>query len=399
MLTFKSASVRITNTERAVAECLDIAFPDGLPNDCRAILVHSTMGHKLEKLGESFNKLAPGITMLGSSCSGTIGQEGVGESMNDIAMMAICGPPEECHFSTVHDIFGHNSYEKALELAQDLQKKAPNPVAIYLLCPGMDIANDLVLQALVDTFGEDIHIFGGTSSDNMRGIVNYQYDGTTTGEHNAWAVAFNDPTLKAVSRGTHGFSAYGTPLVATKTSGNKIIEFNGEPAWTAYTNKIGIPNSSLCGDTIPTGALAEKLPEHLATEYGNTHILRAITRYDADGTLHYATTCPEGLELWLTTRDEDLIFSEQERSLKCMVQEMNGGTPVAVFQTDCLARGRFLFNKVVKDEIIALMHSFLNDNSGGIPPWLGMYGFGEYAHLGGKNTFHNYSTALLALYR
>lgn len=399
MLTFKSASVRITNSERAVAECLDIAFPDGLPHDCSLVIVHSTMGHKLEKLGEAFKKIAPGVTMLGCSCSGTIGQEGVGESMNDIAMMAVCGPPEECNFATVQDIFGYNSYEKALEMAQDLKKKTPNPVAIYLLCPGIEIANDLVLKAMMDTFGEEVDIFGGTSSDNMRGLISYQYNGTTTGEHNAWAVAFNDPTLKVVTRATHGFTAYGNPLVATKTSGNKIIEFDGEPAWTAYTKRMGLPDATLCGNTIPVGALAEKLPAHLVEEYGNSHILRVITKYDSDGSIYYPSTCSEGLELWLTTRDEKLIFSEQERILKCMVQEMNGGAPVAVFQTDCLARGRFLFNRVVKDEIIAMMHTFLHNASGETPAWLGMYGFGEYAKLGGQNTYHNYSTALLALYR
>jgi hypothetical protein len=34
-----------------------------------------------------------------------------------------------------------------------------------------------------------------------------------------------------------------------------------------------------------------------------------------------------------------------------------------------------------------------------IPPWLGMYGFGEFARLGGANTFHNYTTGIYTLYR
>jgi hypothetical protein len=28
-----------------------------------------------------------------------------------------------------------------------------------------------------------------------------------------------------------------------------------------------------------------------------------------------------------------------------------------------------------------------------------MYGFGEFARLGGRNAYHNYTTALYALYR
>lgn len=400
MLTFKSASVRIVNSERAMAECLDLAFPDGVAADCGLFIVQATLGHhKLDKLKEALGKLAPEAAVLSNSCSGIIGREGVGESMNHVALMGVCGTPEDFSFAVTEGIYGHNSYDKGLELARALKAKSPHPVAIYLLCPGIDIDNKLVMQAMAETFGEDVHIFGGTSSDNMRGLINYQCHDNTMSEHDAWAVAFNDPTLKAVSRATHGFTAYGPPLTATKVFENKIMEFDGKPAWIAYTERLGLPASSLCGDTIAVGALAEKLPPELAKKYGNSHILRVVTKYDPDGTIHYATTCPEGLEVWLTNRDEELIFSEQERSLKCLVEEMEGRRPVAVFHTDCLARGRFLFNKIVKDEITAMMHNYLQTEDGTVPPWLGMYGFGEYAKLGGKNTYHNYSTALLALCR
>lgn len=399
MLKFNSASARIVNSERAMAECLEIAFPEGGPGEGALFIVNSTMGHKLDKLGAALRKLAPGAVVLGCSASGVIGREGVGESMSDVALMAISGPAGEYGVAGVRAIYGHNSYEKGLELAQALKAQTPKPQAIYLLCPGIDIANDLVLKALTDTFGEEINIFGGTSSDNMRGLVNYQYYDGLMSEHDAWAVSLADPTLKAVTRATHGFTAYGQPLTATKVDGHRIVEFDGRPAWAEYTSRLSLPASALCGDAIPVGALAEKLPDDLAEEYGNRHILRVLTKYDPDGTVYYPVTAPEGLQVWLTSRDEDLIFSEQRRSLEWICARMNGRKPVAVFQTDCLARGRFLFNKVVKDEIIAMMHSFLNDESGQTPPWLGMYGFGEYAQLGGRNAYHNYSTALLTLYR
>jgi len=399
MLSFNSASVRSVNSERAIAECLDIAFPNGAPGDIRLFILHTTLGHKLNKLGAALNKLVPGASVVGCSASGIIGREGVGESMTDVALMAVSGPAEECVMAAVSEIYGHNSYEKGLELARALKAKAPNLTTIHLLCPGIDIANDLVLKALVETFGEGVEIFGGTSSDNMRGLVSYQYHDGVMSEHNAWAIGYADPTLKAATRATHGFTAYGAPLTATKTNGNRILEFDGKPAWAEYTRRLSLPEAALCGDTIPVGALAEKLPPELAAEYGNPHILRVITKFDPDGAVYYPVTCPEGLEVWLTSRDEDLIFSEQKRSLEYLVERMNGSKPVAVFQTDCLARGRFLFNRVVKDEIIAMMHSFLNNDQGQTPPWLGMYGFGEYARLGGRNAYHNYSTALLTLYR
>lgn len=398
MLSFHSASVRSVNSERAIAECLDVAFEGAIPQDCRCVIINATLGHRLGKLSAAVKKQLPDTIVVGSSCSGVIGREGVGESMNEVAIMAICGPKEECAVASVREIYGSNAYEKGLELANSLYAQVPKASSLYLLCPGIDIANDLVLKAFSEVYGESLTIFGGISSDNMRGLINHQCHDEIESEHDAWAIGFADPTLHSITRATHGFSTYGNPLVVTKASGNRIIEFDGKPAWPEYLERLALPKEATGGDSIPIGALGEMLPAALAEEYGNTHILRVITKYDDDGTMYYPVTCQEGLQLWLTVRDEELIFSEQRRALEYMRQQIAGKTSIAVFQTDCLARGRYLFNKVVKDEIIAMIQGALASQQG-TPPWLGMYGFGEYAKLGGKNTYHNYSTALLALYR
>ncbi len=402
MLSFNSASVRIANSERAVDECLDIAFQDNKKDlkECKIIIANAPLGHQLDKIAAAVNKRLPHVTVLGNSCSGVTGREGSGESMTNLAIMAVSGTNEKCAYAAVNDIYGRNSYEKGLELAKTLKAKAPNASAIYLICPGIDIDNELVLKAFIEVFGEEVTIFGGTSSDNMRGLTNMQYIGNTLTEHGAWAVAFSDKTLSLVSRATHGFTAYGSPMTITKAEGNKIIELDGKPAWQLYTERLGVKPApdTICGETIPIGALAEKLPDNFAKEYGNPHILRAITKYDPDGTMYYPTTAKEGMKLWLTNRDEELIFSEQERSLNYIKEQIGSSKPVAVFQSDCLARGRFLFNKIMKDEFTAMIQNALMTD-GTLPPWIGMYGFGEYAPLAGKNTYHNYSTALLVFYR
>ena len=114
--------------------------------------------------------------------------------------------------------------------------------------------------------------------------------------------------------------------------------------------------------------------------------------------MYYATECPEGTRLWLTVRDEDRIFNDLERMMAAMQKRARARKPVAVFHADCLARGRFLFNRVMKEELVSRMQYPLS-TQGTPPPWLGMYGFGEFARLGGANTYHNYTTALYVLYR
>ena len=123
-----------------------------------------------------------------------------------------------------------------------------------------------------------------------------------------------------------------------------------------------------------------------------------MTLHDPDDAMHFPTTCVEGTPLWLTVRDEARIFNELDHMLQALQAEAGGRKPVAVFQADCGARGRTLFNRIMKEELVQrLQHPFSTD--GAAPPWLGMYGFGEFARLAGINTYHNYTTAIAALYR
>ncbi len=394
MLEFFSAATRIVNTRRAVTECLENAL-GGTTGNCDLILIHSSLGHNFEEILAQTKRLAPKARVLAASCCGVISREGVGEDMKDIGLMAIRGT--EFAVASVDGIYGHNSFEKCRRMVKELQQQRPNINMVYLMASGIDIATDRCIAAIESVMGEGVTVFGATSSDNMRGMVSYQGVDNQVFEHSAFIVGFADPSLECDTQATHGFSAVGSPLEVTQSEGQKIIELDGKPAWKKYTSLLGLSETVDCGKTIPVGAIAEQLSPEQASEYGNQHILRVITCREGN-TMLYPTTCPTGTKLWLTTRDEDLIFRELDRMTATMVVRANGRKPVAVFHADCLARGRFLLNRVLKEELVSRMqHPFSTD--GECPPWLGMYGFGEFARLGGVNTFHNYTTALSLLYR
>jgi len=394
MLKFFSASARIVNTQRAVTECMEIALGDHYA-DADLIILHASIGHPFQEMVEHAHKMAPNATIVAASCCGVVGREGVSESMKDMALMAIKG--KEFAVSHTDQIFGHNTYEKTLEMAKSLKSQQPGINMIYTLASGIDIDNDATIKAIEDVFGSEVTIFGATSSDNMKGVVSYQAYNQQVTTHGAYLVGFADPSLKIDTQATHGFVAVGEALTVTKSNGHIIEEFNGKPAWEEYTHRLGLTTEASCGDSIPIGALGEALSPELAKEYGNAHILRVVTKREGNH-MHYATAIAEGTKLWLTTRDEELIFSEMNRMVDVMKERMKGHETIAVFHADCLARGRFLFNRIIKDELVSKMQYPFYTN-GECPPWLGMYGFGEFARLGGKNYYHNYTTALYVIYR
>jgi hypothetical protein len=395
MLEFRSANVRSVNPKRAVLEALEIAFGTTTPA-CDVVLVNACVGHDLGAVSAAVREQCPTARVLAASCAGVIGREGPGESIHDIALMGVSG--EGFAIAHVDGLYGGTSFEKGAELARGLQR-APKPVRmVYLLASGIDIANDRVIAGMESVLGPDVTIFGATSSDQMQGVATFQAVDGVTYQHGAFALGIWDPTLEVDTQATHGFVASGEPMTVTRAEGNRIVELDGKPAWPEFLRRLGLGTGAMEGDTIPIGALAEALSPDLAKEYGNDHLLRVVTHHTGDGHLVYATDSAAGTRLWLTVRDEDRIFTDMDRMLGVMRAGRAGQVPVAVFQADCLARGRRLFNRVMKDELVHRMQQpFAKDGS--VPPWFGMYGFGEYARLGGRNTYHNYTTALAAIYR
>jgi hypothetical protein len=395
MIEFASSNIRSVNADRAMQEAIEMAY--GSPTStCDLLLINAAVGHDLVALSRSAQRLCPQARILAASCAGVVGREGPGESIHDIAIMGLSG--EGFAVAQVDGLVGATSFEKGAELARQLVD-TPQPVRmLYLLASGIDIANDRVIDGIESVLGPDVVIFGATSSDQMQGVATYQAIDGELFQHAAFAVGIWDPTLEVVTQATHGFVASGEPFEVTAAVGNHIVELDGRPAWTVFTERLELPPTATEGDTIPIGALAETLPTELADEYGNPHILRVVTHHTDEGALVYATECSPGTQLWLTVRDEELIFTDMARMLESMQSQAPGSAPVAVFQADCLARGRRLFNVVMKEELVHLMQQPFSED-GVVPPWFGMYGFGEYARLGGRNEYHNYTTALAAIYR
>jgi len=59
-------------------------------------------------------------------------------------------------------------------MAQEMAAQKQGINMIYFLGSGIDIANDLCIDAFESVFGIDVTLFGATSSDNMKGYVSYQ---------------------------------------------------------------------------------------------------------------------------------------------------------------------------------------------------------------------------------
>ncbi len=273
------------------------------------MVLHVTIGHDEAAIIGNVRRHLPHARIVGCTCGGVIGREGANENMRALALMLVCGAPGEIDVAVAPRLDGSNSLAAGRELAQALVARSGQPTFVMFLGSGIDIACDHVIAGLESVLGPDTTIFGGTSADNMRGITSYQFIDDAVHDHAAALVGFYDPTLTVTTRASHGFQPSGVEVTVTESDGNDVMALDGTPAWSCLTWNLGLPASSTPGETIPVGAVGIALPPEVAAEYGDSHLLRAITRKTPGGGFLMPVTCPVGTRLALMQRDEERIFA------------------------------------------------------------------------------------------
>ena len=210
----------------------------GTDTDCGLVILNAAIGHDFADLMDRVRELAPRARIVGASCGGIIGREGVSESLKDVAIMAVRG--RQFAVAHVDEINGLTAYAKGADLGRQLKTEQPSLNMVLFLTSGIDIANDQCIAGLESVLGPETTIFGATSSDNMRGAASYQMVDDQVTEHGAWAVGFADPSLHVDTQASHGFVATGQPMIVTRSEGTRLIELDGRPAWQTYTERLGL---------------------------------------------------------------------------------------------------------------------------------------------------------------
>jgi len=397
MLRFYSGSTGAINSKRAIAECLEIALGEEESLDCDLLIIYSSIGHRFQDILDEAHRLSPSAHIAGCTGAGVIGKDGPNESMKALAIMAVKGPRSEFAVASQDRITIPTSFQISAQLARELCDKNPNITMIHFLPSGFDAAEDLVLEGMESVFGPGVPIFGATAGDNMRFVTSFQFDGDRIIERGAVAIGFADPTLEVITQATHGFGTMGEPFEVTRAELNRIYEIEGQPAWKFVCNRAGIPDEMTIFEAGPATWFAEELSFEEQQDYGNTHILRGAFAKGEDGSLLMPVICREGTKFWNAMRDEERMFADLDQMVEDLAERCEGREICAVFHADCVGRGRLSLNQILKDEIVRRMQYPLIQDSDA--PWLGLYGFGEFARLGGRNLFHMITTSLFVILR
>ncbi len=398
MLQFFSATTKTVNSKRAITECLEKAFTGQSGLDCDLIIIHAAMGHNYHDLMDEAKKLSNGAAIVGCSTTGVIGMDGPIESVRALGVMAIKGPREEFAVAGIESMVGRDPYESCAVLAEDLKNKNPGINMINFFPSCLDIFPvDRTLAGIESVFGPDVPVFGGAAVDGLKMTSAFQFLDDQIFERGVLAIGFADPTLEYHLGVSQGHSTIGTQIEVTRCDGNHLYEFNGQPAWKFYCEKLGLPESTTWYEVTEVSPLALELPEEVWEEYGNQYLAYNCFPGEEVGSLYFPIQIKEGTKLWWTRRDNEKIIEAADHLGKKIREKLAGHKPVVIFHTECGSRGSYYFSQAEMERLTDCLQDPICGNEQ--IPWLGWYAGGEFCPVGRKNMYHHFSAILCAITR
>jgi hypothetical protein len=384
-----------TDSDRA-GHTVGRAIAQGFKSErLKAVVVYATVNHDQPALLRGVREaVGPGVTLVGCSGQGVMGNGMVDEGGFVIGAMGLGGDSLKVAAARVDDV-QVDGEQKGRQLARSLRS---------------DLGRDpRVMLTMYDPLsGIDVnHLLAGVRQDNSAVIVGaaagqpagpagctYQYQGTEAFSRGAVALGL-DGDFRADMGVSHGTTPTGVVMTLTRAEGNKLFELDGRRALDVWRESIGHSEDEVYNQDHSSGlamGIERRIDNNGRSEA--VYLIRAAFGFEnATGAIVVQASIPQGSKIMFHHRTVKVVKDGAMAMGRDLATRLNGRQPWAVMGFECGARtGPFLGAAETLDENVALQKLVAPQ-----APWLGLIGWGEIAPCGGVPEFHNYTYPLLVL--
>lgn len=384
-------------THLSVPEAVDHAYTQATESlegqDPSLLLVFvSTSAFHQEELVKLLQAKCPQAVLVGCSTAGEISSVS-GSRDNSLVLMALAGDGIRFVPGVGTDM-NVDPRKAGRMLAEDIAKKAngEKPKACLIFPDGLAGNGADVVRGILDVFGQEFMVAGGSAGDDYHFKQTYEYLGETVLSNSVVGVGlFGEFSFGIGVR--HGWIPIGNSRIATKSQGNILYELDGKPALEIYEDYFG-KDRVLIDPNEPFAKLAVTYPLGIPTPNKDGYLIRDPISVNEQGAITCAAEIPEGSEVFLMIGSrEEAIEAANDAAHKALSQ-LQGKSPKAAILFNCIARKKLFMQK--KEEEIAVIRSVLGQSV----PLIGFYTYGEQAPLGGEVvtcSFHNETDVIFLL--
>src|SRR5215218_9402246 len=368
------------------------------------VFVFGSIGYDQHSLLRTVREATGGARLSGCSAEGTIDGEDADESGFSVVVTAISSDELQWHNGLAT---GLEAEPRALgkRIAQELLPHlSTDTIGLFVFPDGL---KDFVIptENLVDNFFAGLEgnlpterflpLWGGganASFNNMASSTYQYFDDEVTTDGVSYALLSGK--ARAGWAISHGCIPIGGERIVTRSKGNIIYEIDGKPAMEVFEEYL--PEGTLTNDRdwwryVVSLALCFRGPSYMKDE---EYVVRGMPSVSmADGSITVQTQVPGGTSVWLSSRDKEKITTGFDRMAQRIKEQLGGEKPKLVFQFECATRGKMMFRKQEKLQILEQFRQSVGPDT----PWAGFYTAGEIGPVEEHNLRHLYTSLVLAL--
>ena len=359
------------------------------------VFLFGTVGYRQEALVQAVRKATGGAPLSGCSGEGVITQGASHETNFGVAVCVV--KSDEVRFNNAS---AKGMSKDAVAMGQRVGEslglaQAKDVLTLVTLADGLTLNFDAMLRGLMKDCESEhrIPVVGGTASDDWSFKATYQYHNDEVIQDGVVATLMQGKCDIATSA-KHGCVPVGEELTITRSEANRILEINGRRALDVIDEYLTVEEQGK--DWKKTNvylAIGVRAPEFM--RHYDDYLIRFMPmRDDAGGSIYVPTEMAVGTKFFMTRRDHAKIQEGNARLVEEIKAGLKGCPPRFLLQIECIGRGQVIFNDAEKQQLMrSMQHSVGGENA----PWVGVYTYGEFAPVGGVNSFHNYSLIVTAI--
>lgn len=353
------------------------------------LMYASATAYPQDVLVAALKEKAPGVPRMGCSTSGEI--TNFGSSDHSIALMALHSDNMKFVCGVGHEI-AKDARESGRSMARDIEQKgAGKPHACLMLPDGLAGNGADIVRGVLDVFGADFRLAGGSAGDDYEFKKTFQYLDDAVLSGSVVGVGMYGSFSYGVGV-RHGWLPIGNPRLATKSAGNILYELDGKPAIQMYEERFG--QQTIVSTKEPFAQMAITYPLGIMAPNKDGYLIRDPITVDANGAITCAAEIPQGTEVYLMIGGQSEAIEAARDAAKQAVAQLGGKPVKAAFLFNCIARKK-LFMQKKQQEIDKIQEVIGRD-----VPLIGFYTYGEQAPLGSDIvtcSFHNETDVLFLL--
>jgi hypothetical protein len=347
-------------------------------------VVFASDGYDGGELLAGVGEVAPDVPLVGCSTAGEIATSGPGDA--GVVVLALGG----CGFSVatrVAEMAGslRGAGEVVAGCAADVASSAHR--VLLLLSDGLAGDQQEVVRGAYAVVGAEVPLVGGCAGDDLKMAATHQFHGHDVyrGAVVGAAIGSDAPFGIGVK---HGWRRVGSPMIVTRSEGNRVLMLDDEPALDVYLRGLGAPEAARAD---PGAFTRFALTHPLGIRRRSGSEVRFVAGADfVDRSLQCVAHVPQGGLTWFMEGDAVSVMDATDAACSRAIHQLGARPPLGIVAFDCIAR-RGVLGAGIADEVARIA-----GHAQGAPV-AGFYTYGEIARTGGRGGFHNQTLVVLAV--